>query len=468
LPLLSRLYVWSIVFEPMLFFALFQQSVTGIGGNLSRLLQSVVVVGLLARLALAAGPRAARIRFVRLASPLYANYRTYFVLAIVAGIVGSASGAYSLGESYGSRNVSAISGFLNSAAIRPVFEYLIAAYYFVYFTILPQYLLTSRRSIDYFFWAFRTMFIACLVIGAIDLAAAFAGIDLVPRTLIERIYVGGRFHGIAGEPRDAFVYVFFALVMLHLQAFYRGEQLNRRWIAVVLTAAVLTQSGSGLVGLMIFVGLYVLYTLPVMGTKRIIQLLVVSTLVVVLVYGTVVNSKRLMLYADGVSGIWSALESGEKIPGVIAVQVASVFPLYDLFVKARDFNWLPVLIGSGLGSASAVNNHYAGASAEISNPHSQLVRTLYESGIIGTIFFTKAFTRPVKHLTRHLPAKRRNEFLVLTLLLLGCFFGHRSSTAFIYVGMVIAVFRYLDQGSASRASGGSPVPAPGRDMVPAA
>ena len=106
--------------------------------------------------------------------------------------------------------------------------------------------------------------------------------------------------------------------------------------------------------------------------------------------------------------------------------------------------------------------HYAQATGEVANRHSQLVRSLYESGIIGTIFFAKAFTHPVTHLTRHLSAKRRYECLVLALLLRGCFFGHRSSTAFIYVGMVIVVYRVVDRDANIAVSNESPVPIPGR------
>ena len=295
-PILTRLYVWSIVFEPLLFFSLFSQSVTGIGGSVSRLLQFMVVAWMLAILALAIGPKAARIRFVHLASPLYRNYRIYFVLAIIAGVLGAASGAFSVDAAYDTTGASMVSRFLNSGAVRPLFEYLIAAYYFIYFAILPQFFLSSRASLDYFFRAFRTMFIACLVIGAVDLAAASVGIAFLPRVFFEfgRTYVGARFHGLAGEPRDAFVYVFFALALLHLRAFHRSERLNRWWGMTVVTAAALTQSASGIVGLMIFVGLYAAHTLPVIGPKRVLQLAVVLVVVSVVTYETVVNSQRLM------------------------------------------------------------------------------------------------------------------------------------------------------------------------------
>jgi hypothetical protein len=310
------------------------------------------------------------------------------------------------------------------------------------------------------------MLLLCLVLGTLDLMMAAAHRPLLPRQLYDNTYVGARFHGIAGEPRDAFVYLFFALAILHLESFYRGVTLDRRWIAVIVVAALLTQSGSGLVGLALFVGLYIVYTLPRMGLKRLIQILILTTVVAVTVYEAIVRSPRLMLYARAATGVWSALQAGAAVPGIIAVQVSSFFPLYELWRKLVTFNWIPVFIGSGLGSASAVNSHYIGASGDLANPTSQLVRTLYESGIIGTILFLRAFTKPVTYLTRHLPPKRRNGFLVMMLLLVGCFLAHRSSAAFIYVGIVIAVFRVLDQRPPALSTQDAHLPSPSPELTP--
>jgi hypothetical protein len=458
-PWLAKLYAWSIILDPLLFFQLFPQSVIGITGNASRLAQIAVIGMSLARLSLATGSRAGRVRFVRPTKPLYRNYAAYYALAIVAGIIGALSGAYAV-SGVASSAGSAAANFVDSPAMRPLVEYVIAAYYFVYFTILPQYFLTEDGSIEYFFRAFRRVFYLCLVVGGLDLVLVSIGINVVPRALYDGTFVGFRFHGIAGEPRDAFVYMFFALAVLHLDAFYHGARLNRRWIAVALTAALLTQSASGLLGLVLFAGLYAVYTLPRMRPIRVVQLALVTVAVVIVVYEATIHTPRLMAYVDAASGIWAALESGDALPPLIALQFTNFFPLYDLYVKLRHFDWTPVLIGSGFGSASAANTHYVDAFAELSNPASQLVRTAYESGIIGTVVFIRAFTRPVTYLTERVAAKRRNEFLVFTLLLVGCFLAHRSSTAFIYVGLVIAVFRSLDQREPQPVEAGSYVPAP--------
>jgi len=467
-PALTKLFVWSIVLEPLIYFVVVTQSVSGIGGNISRIAQAIVIAAMLCRVALATGRRAGRIRFVRLTSPLYSNYAAYFALAVLAGIVGAFSGAYTIAGA--STDVgSAAATFLNSAAVRPLLEYVIAAYYFIYFAILPQYFITTKAAAAYFFRVFRLMLVACLVLGSLDLVVVLAtGNNLLSRELYDNTSVGFRFHGIAGEPRDAFVYMFLALAVLHLEAYTRGAELRKRWVVICVTAALLTQSASGLLGLLFFIGLYVVYSLPRMRPLRVVQLTLISAAVGVIVYEAVVHSPRLMRYVDAASGIWSAFESGTPLPPAIALQVTSFFPIFELWVKLRHFDWLPVLIGSGLGSSSAANTYYVTVGAQLANPASQIVRTAYESGIIGMIFFLRAFTRPITYLTRGLVPKRRNQFLIMTLALVGCFLAHRSSAPFIYVGVVIAVFRTLDEREIAPVAAGTYVPAPVPELAPTA
>jgi len=75
------------------------------------------------------------------------------------------------------------------------------------------------------------------------------------------------------------------------------------------------------------------------------------------------------------------------------------------------------------------------------NPNSQLVRSFFESGIIGTYFLVMSFLSPVWMVTKHVTGKKRESFIVLTLLLIGCFMGQRNVAPFIYLGIVLAVFQ---------------------------
>ena len=121
---------------------------------------SIPVIGLILRLLVGLlGAKLASMRVVNFASPLYVNFVIYFSFLIVAGFIGFLSGAYSLPAPYPQNDGQlGFSQFLNSAAIRPVFEYVIAAYYIGYFIILPHYLLKSERSLEYFFSVFKAVF----------------------------------------------------------------------------------------------------------------------------------------------------------------------------------------------------------------------------------------------------------------------------------------------------------------------
>lgn len=451
ISLLARLYVWSIVLEPLLLFVLFEAATTGFTANVSKMLQ-LVVLGALSLKFLGAYLKKGlfAVRLVNLSSPIYRDFRNYLVLAALAGMLGAMSGAYDVPFQY-AYTYTEFTGFsqlLNSVYVRPLVEYCVLIYYFVYFAVLPRYLLNTRPKIEYFFAVFRAFFVACFVLGFVDLACSLAGINFIPRHFADAVFSqsGGRYHGIAGEPRDAFVYLFLGLAILHLHAHYKGQKLSKWWVAGIVVAALLTQSGSGFAGLLMFGVLFVFYSLRKLSLRTIIMFPIVVLGTSLVVYLFVASSERIVDYVNAASGIWDILESRREIPHLMAVQMVNIYPFYDLTVKFREYNLLPILIGSGLGSASAINNFIPGiAFNNLANPHAQIARVIYESGIIGTFIFVRIFTQPVTYVTKQLPARVRYEFMLVTLLLLGCFLGNRSSASFIYLGILIAVFRILSR-----------------------
>jgi len=441
ISLISKVYVWSVVFEPLLFFIIWDQWMAGIGGNISRLLQGFVIIALILKYFI----KPSGLRIINFANPLYRNYGIYLGLAIFAGLVSALSGAYQVSVPYSTSEQSYFASLLNSPAFRPVFEYVIAIYYFIYFVVLPRYMLKTEGAVLYFFSFFKTMFIISLVVGLANLAFAVSGIHLVPRHIADwaygGVYAGVRFHGLAGEPRDAFVYLFLGLAVFNLDAYIKGQSLSKFLIITVILAAVLTQSASGLIGIAVFLVLFGTYSLThAMNVRTFSLLLAILILTPVLIYGAIGSSERFLQYLKSTSGLWYLLESGGKLPYLMMVQSINIYPLYDLTVKARELNILPIIIGSGLGSSSAINNHYAPFAEQMLNPNSQLVRSLFESGIVGTFFLIMSFIYPVKRLTKYIATKDRFIFITLTLLLIGCFMGNRSAAPFIYLGIFLAAF----------------------------
>jgi O-antigen ligase len=120
---------------------------------------------------------------------------------------------------------------------------------------------------------------------------------------------------------------------------------------------------------------------------------------------------------------------------------SDIYPLYDLIVKARNHHFLSILIGSGKGTASVTANRYYMHWDVVNNPHSQFVRTLYGSGLIGLWLYLMSFVHPVKAFTAGLSRERQGEFLLMMLVVLGCSLADRSAAPYIYVGMFAAVWK---------------------------
>lgn len=457
MPLIEKLFVWSIVLEPMMFFVVADRAATGVSGNLSRLLQIVVLAGLGIRVLAGTFRYRHDPRFA--VSRLYFPHFVYLGIALVAGLLGAYWGAYAVpGATTEGDHLSGFSLRLNSATVRPLFEYLIAGYYFAYFIVLPAVLLNTPRKVGYFLQVFKGMFLLSLVVGFVDVAFAAINIDLVPRHLAEGRHVGVRYHGLAGEPRDAFVFLVFGFAMYYLAGLYQRRRVPVVFGVAVLVAMALTHSASGLIGLVLGAGIAGLYALRTLRPRQIAMAAGLAVASVGFSYVLVISSARLMDYTNSAAGAWHALQTGEGDFGVFGGQMTSIFPVFDLAHKAASGDLVPVLIGSGLGSASAVNNRYMGTN-ELANPASQLIRTLYEVGLIGTIFFMHSFVGPTRRLSRALPPRAARRLQILMFVLLGCFFAHRSATVYIYLGMLVCIFRVAAQPRQRAALARQPMPA---------
>ena len=214
---LTKIYIWSVLLEPLLFFIVYGHFF-GISTNFSRLLQFFVIVALLIKV----------IFFKRnwvIPNVLSINYRWYFlfiVLAIFSGYYGAFNGAYVL-------SFVPFEESLKVSIFRPLFEYIIAFYYFFYFVVLSRYLIRRPESIDYFFKMFKRVFLFTLYLGLFDLFLMLmvSGYGGIPRHIGD-LQVGLRFHSIAGEPRDAFVYLILGLGVLWARDIWFSEtKLNK-------------------------------------------------------------------------------------------------------------------------------------------------------------------------------------------------------------------------------------------------
>jgi len=437
---LGKLYVWSLVFEPLIFFVVLTPSFIGISGNISRLLQIIVIVLMLLRMLLMH-------TVMRFPNPFFIYYRWYFLylfFILPATFFGLISGAYEYTNEGAQQGASFLSAILNSPWLRPAFEYFIAFYYFAYFTILAQYFLKDKEAINYFFKIFLGVFFLSFWIGVIDyLLVVLFGYEWIPRQLadLETTHVGRRFHGLAGEPRDAFVYLIFGMGLLYIRdQLYGKNKYTNLWFIALLAAALLTQSASGYVGLAIGLGLILLVQLPRMPVVYSLPALVILIAVISALVINLLNSERILNYIKMAPLAIEALQQNTNLPAVIQFQISNIYPIWLRFNDLIQFNFLPIFLGTGIGSSSVANSTFFSL-AGVYNPQANIIRIFFEVGIIGTLLFLIAFIQPIRELG--LSKKTYRPVMFFTLLVLGVNLGHRSSTIFIFLGIALLVFQHM-------------------------
>ena len=431
---LGKLYVWSIILEPLLFFIIASQDVSGVGGNISRLLQFIVVCSLIIRILFST------FNSIRIFNPFHSYFRwyfLYFLFLIFSFIYGYFTGAYEV-----NREGINSSSLINNSLVRPIFEYVITVYYFIYFAVLPFFILRSKKGIDYFFKVFFFMFFLSFFLGAIDLfLVLFTGYEFIPRHLSDFTHVGNRFHGLAGEPRDAFVYLFFGIALLYLREIWTGIKFSRFWLLLIFIAALLTQSTSGFLGLGMSVALIVVYQIPRMKLSSALLTVFFAVVLLAVVLSVILTSPRLLLYIDAAPLAMKALERGLELPPLIMYQINNIYPLWIRWTEIIQMNLLPLFMGTGLGTASIANG-YILTEGGVLNPHANIIRILFEGGLIGTLLYIAAFIQPARKLSNTI--LKPSYVLIPMLLMIGVSFGHRSSTLFIFLGISILILHYKE------------------------
>lgn len=280
------------------------------------------------------------------------------------------------------------------------------------------------------------MFFLSLFLGVIDLLlVAVSGVEFIPRHLSDMRHVGVRFHGIAGEPRDAFVHLFFGLSLLYLRESWTGIKFKKIWVLIIASAALLTQSTSGLIGLCIAAVLIILYQIPKLKIRSLIVLLSLMTVSLSAVAYSVINSDRIQLYLDAAPLALEALERGLELPPIIMYQINNIYPVWIRWLEFTELNLGPLFFGSGLGSTSILNG-YILTEGGVLNPHANIIRLVYEGGILGTLLFILAFVRPAQIIEK---ISNKKNLVYLMLLMLGVTFGHRSSALFTFLGIIITI-----------------------------
>lgn len=113
----------------------------------------------------------------------------------------------------------------------------------------------------------------------------------------------------------------------------------------------------------------------------------------------------------------------------------NIYPLWDIYINISNLNLYPVLFGKGFGS-SAIINANIGSYETLTNPHSQIIRLMYDTGIVGLILYCLAFIKPIMFLLERYYTNHKSSFFFLVVLILGACLGQRSNAIFVYFGII--------------------------------
>jgi hypothetical protein len=434
ISVLARLYVWSVLLHPLLFFYIAHEQSIGIGGNIAKFLELIVCLCV-----------AFCFIFIR-SYTIKINLNTsmywvYFFYSIIVGFFGFFFGYYYIDGSIFSESPS--QGFFNSREIRPIVEYVITIFYFFYFVILGGHFLSNDKIIDYFFKIFFFLFYANLILGYIDIFFTYyLNIDLIPISLVRDSGTLYRFHGLSGEPRDAFVYLLFGIGMLYLYDAWKMQKKHRPiLISLSILATMLTASVSGIIGMVIASFLFIIYVISTRNFKNILLVFMAISILAIVIYLNLLYFDRYEKYLKELPIFFTSLISNSDTSNSIFYgQLPNIYPLFSRFLELSEMNILPTLFGTGIGSESVINVNMSDAPDAVLNPHSQVVRLFYSSGIIGSVIYVMAFYLPVYKISKIYKSK---VFIYLTLLILGASLGHRSVVIFIFLGAFLAIFKQL-------------------------
>ena len=376
---LYKLYIWSIVSELIMFLTFDITIINVMNIRLSRLLQFLFVF-LFALVFL--------INRYNFNTKLYiSKYTIIFLFTItVSTLYYILTGGYAeAAKVFELRNFISYYDALFLAYKVPFREFSVYGYIIFYYLILSQIFIRSEIHINYFFKVFKNVFFWAIILGIIALVFSYFEYQLFDRQFNygERVYIGIRFHGIFGEPRDAAVALIFSLAIFNIRAIYFGTRnLNYKYLLLIAFLMVMTKSGSLAIGVLLFIPLFFMFSdnkLKLINLKLILSLFLIVSIFILYV----ANNSRLLLYYDQALLIPEYLERGIMLPGHIKNQIVNIYPFFLTYEKLINFDFFTLFFGSGMG-VNSIEVYPLGPYA-FETAHAQLPRLIFETGVIGFI-----------------------------------------------------------------------------------
>jgi hypothetical protein len=320
--------------------------------------------------------------------------------------------------------------------LRSFFEVLIYIYNIFLFFLIPRELFKMDNSFIKFF---KLVLLIILFFGFLDIITTYLGFDLLTRHLFDITNVGPRFHSFLGEPRDAFVVLSSLLFFISYYNYKSFFTNYKYYVFALLTAIILTQSLSGVLGIIIGIILFIFYTTKIkILYKYIFPIsLVLLILFIGINFSVGETENRFSMYLDGLDELYILLKQGDISP-LFKGQVASILPVYLQYQNLINLNLFPLLFGYGIGMSSFYSSEFLNLN-EVTNPASQIVRILFEFGFLGIFLFHKI----IKEFYNKLELKNNPIYLQLTFFIfIGTNLSHRSNSLLIIFLLCVLTLNY--------------------------
>lgn len=336
--------------------------------------------------------------------------------------------------------------------------------YIAIFTILPSLASSQfqRLKASQYILPFINLFLS---IGYLDFFASCIGINLLGRSIFDRVEVGARFHSLSHEPRDyvvtsVYLLAFLAvanissLSSLTLPAF--GLNYKSFTLSLLIFSVFLAKSSTFFAGLAYFLMLCAIYIL-VMALKKftafprlLARYATYAILAIPFVYlfSSFIFDIRISTYLETFSSIFT-FSTDHFIDSLLVTpllkpQASTFLPMLKFFEDFSFGNILNILFGYGHGFISNyLSSQLFFDSTDIYNSYSGLPRLLCETGIIGLASFSYMYFSIIlvnKHSHRHslaLTASGPITLYYLCSIALFCMYlAHRRQEIFLFMGIV--------------------------------
>jgi hypothetical protein len=136
--------------------------------------------------------------------------------------------------------------------------------------------------------------------------------------------------------------------------------------------------------------------------------------------------------------VYGDLFNGYAIKGNILNQMSNIYPIWHRWTEVMNFDMFSLFFGTGFGSSSVINNFYMIEYMNlVINPNANIIRMLYDVGIIGVLLLIQSFIYPIKRF--YIDKDIRLKLLLCMLFVVGAFLAHRSVAPFLLLGIMIVV-----------------------------